>query len=66
MSKVNVRREDKGDGADYINHQRAVDGAMVNKVKSQKGENADINRQKNRDPDDHERDVSEKRSGSRK
>lgn len=35
MAKANVRREDKGPGADYINDQRAVDEAINERLKAE-------------------------------
>lgn len=39
MSKANVRREDKGSGADFINKRRALDEAVNEKLKFENGEN---------------------------
>ena len=38
MSKANVRREDKGSGADFINERRPVDEAVNERLKSERGE----------------------------
>jgi hypothetical protein len=62
MSKANVRREDRGTGADYVNQQRAVDEAMANKAKQERSD-ADVNRIKNRNGDNHKRDISQKKTG---
>jgi hypothetical protein len=35
MAKTNVRREDHGDGADFINERRAVDEAINERMKSE-------------------------------
>lgn len=37
MAKSNVRRDDRGDGADFLNQQRAVDEAKNERLKEQRG-----------------------------
>lgn len=67
MAKANVRRDDKGDGADFINRQRAVDEAKNEKMKENQGSGKidpeQVNREKNRT---HKTDVSEKKTGGGK
>jgi hypothetical protein len=67
MAKSNVRREDQGDGADFINHQRAMDEAKNERIKEDQGSDTidpeQANREKNRG---HKTDVSTKKTGSGK
>lgn len=39
MAKTNVRRGDRGSGADYINTQRGVDDAINERLKSENQDN---------------------------
>lgn len=67
MSKTNVRRDDRGDGADFLNQQRAIDEAKNERMKSENNENKldpeQVNRQKNRE---YKPDVDVKKTGSGK
>jgi hypothetical protein len=67
MAKTNVKRSDHGDGADFVNHQRAMDEAKNERIKSEQGSKKIDPQQANR-PDDRSRetDVSEKKGGSGK
>lgn len=68
MSKTNVKREDKGDGADFINQQRAMDEALNKRIKDERpeeDEDVDLNRKSNFSSNDHKRDASEKETGRR-
>ena len=67
MSKTNVKLNDHGTGADFINHQRAMDEAKNEKIKSEQGSEKIDPQQANR-PDNRSRetDVSEKKSGAGK
>lgn len=64
MSKANVKRGDKGHGADFINSQRSRDEAMNEKMKSENDQDRlppeQANRQNNRDSSS---DVSQKGTG---
>lgn len=67
MSKANVMRDDRGDGADFLNQQRAIDEAKNERMKSENDENKldpeQVNRQKNRE---YKPDVDVKKAGSGK
>jgi hypothetical protein len=67
MAKSNVRRDDQGDGADFINHQRAVDEAKNESIKAERDTDKidpeQANREKNRT---HKTDVSVKKTGGGK
>lgn len=64
MAKSNVRRNDSGDGADFVNLQRATDEAKNERIKGQHGSDKlppeQANRGKNRQ---HKPDVSQKKAG---
>lgn len=64
MAKTNVKQGNDGTGTDFINHQRAMDEALNEKIKSgqdtDKIDPAQANRPDNRR---RETDVSEKKSG---
>jgi hypothetical protein len=67
MAKTTGRKDNHGAGADFINHQRAVDQATNEKIKSEqdtdKIDPEQANRPNNRG---RETDVSEKKSGGGK
>ena len=66
MSKAKVKRNDSGDGADFINMQRATDEAKNEKMKSERDENKldpeQANRGNNRS--DSTDSTSQKKTGS--
>jgi hypothetical protein len=66
MAKTNVRREDKGAGADFINHQRAVDDAINESIKSETGRDKIDPRQANRKDIEQRPDPSQKKVGRSK
>ena len=67
MSKANVRREDKGSGADFINERRAVDDAVNEKLESESGENKlDPRSANNRTKATHDPHDSTKKTGRTK
>ncbi|MBT1698267.1 hypothetical protein KK083_15355 [Fulvivirgaceae bacterium PWU4] len=67
MAKSNVRREDHGDGADFVNLQRTTDEAKKERIKGQHGSDKlppeQANRERNRV---HKTDVSKKKTGGGK
>jgi hypothetical protein len=67
MAKSNVRRGDRGDGADFVNRQRSTDEALNEKLKAEKSvdklDPIQANREKNRGTAS---DVSIKKTGSGK
>jgi hypothetical protein len=67
MAKTNVRRGDRGSGADFINHERAIDEAVNERIKSETDrEKIDPRQANNRRRADYEPDLSEKKTGRRK
>ena len=67
MAKTNAKQGDDGTGTDFINHQRAMDEAKNEKIKSEQGTDKIDPQQANR-PNNRgrETDVSEKKSGGGK
>jgi len=67
MAKTNVKQSDHGAGAEFTKHQRAMDEAKNEKIKSEQGTDKIDPQQANR-PDNRgrETDVSEKKSGGGK
>jgi hypothetical protein len=63
MSKANVRRGDKGHGADFVNQQRAMDEAMNEQSRLKKESNEPGVTTVKRHTSDHKRDASEKEIG---
>lgn len=64
MAKTNVRREDEGDGADFVNTQRAVDDAINEKIKSEDdSDKIDPRAANNQRRTEHKPDVSQKKAG---
>jgi hypothetical protein len=64
MAKTNVRRGDRGPGADYINTQRAVDHAINEKLKSETDQDKlDPRTANNKTRTEHKPDPSQKKSG---
>lgn len=63
MARTNIRRGDRGSGAEHINRERAIDEALneQRRIKKESGLSG-INTIK-RSTSDHERDASEKQSG---
>jgi hypothetical protein len=57
MSGAELKRDDHG------HQQRIIDEAMINKVRDQRREDADVNRIRNKNGDNHKRDVSQKKAG---
>ena len=67
MSKANVRRGDKGSGADFINERRAVDEAVNEKLKSESGEDKlDPRSANNKTKAEHDPEDSTKKTGRSK
>lgn len=67
MSKANVRREDKGSGNDFVNERRAVDEAVNEKLKSERGENRlDPRSANNKTKAEHDPQDSTKKTGRTK
>lgn len=64
MSKTDVRREDRGTGADFINEQRAVDDAINERLKSESGKEK-IDPEQASDVE-HKPDHSQKKTGRTK
>lgn len=64
MAKSNVRRGDRGSGADLINQRRAMDEAINESLREETGnDKLDANRLNNQKETSHKPDVSEKRTG---
>lgn len=67
MAKTNVRREDRGPGADFINEQRAVDDAINQKLRAQSGEDQiDPRSANNKTKVEHKPADSQKKTGRTK
>jgi hypothetical protein len=66
MAKTNVRRGDKGPGADFNNLQRAVDEGINERVKSENESDSIDPRQANRNNVEQRPDPSQKKSGRSK
>ena len=62
MAKTNVRRTDKGDGADFINQKRAVDDAINARLKEEKDE-AKLDPERNDMKPEQKPGPSEKKTG---
>ena len=66
MAKSNVKRRDNGPGADYINTQRAMDGAINERLKSEAdndNEKLDPRTANNKTKVEHDPAPSQKKSG---
>jgi|GEM_PF-4443140 len=63
MAKSNVRRGDRGHGADPINQQRAIDEALNEQRRLKKEQNQPGVDTVKRHTSDHKRDASEKEVG---
>lgn len=67
MAKTNVRRDDRGVGADLINEQRAVDDAINERLKSESGKDKiDPRSANNKEKVAHKPDLAQKKTGRTK
>ena len=67
MARTNVRRGDRGVGADFINGQRAVDDAVNERLKGENDRNSlDPRLANNRNRAEHKPHVSQKKTGRSK
>lgn len=63
MSKSNVKRDDQGQGTDFINSQRSKDEAKNEKMKSEKRQDRIAPEQSNRRSEQESSNVSHKGTG---
>jgi hypothetical protein len=67
MAKTNVRKGDRGEGADFINTQRAIDDAINEKLKSNTdSEKLDPRLANNQNKTEHTPEHSQKKTGRSK
>jgi hypothetical protein len=66
MAKTNVRRHDRGPGADLINEQRAVDEAINERFRSEQGDRIDPRTANNKTKTEHKPGTSQKKTGRTK
>jgi hypothetical protein len=67
MAKTNVRRGDRGEGADLINTQRAIDDAINERLKSNTdSKKLDPRLANNQNKTEHTPDLSQKKTGRSK
>ena len=67
MAKTNVKRDDHGSGADFINERRAVDDAINERMKSEEEtEKLDLRSANNKNKASHKPQDSTKKTGRTK